>query len=251
MKEAKSTSELRRKVALACRILGSRGVSRGAFGHVSARVPGTDRILIKSRGPAESALEFTTARDIITIDLEGSVLERREGLESPHETAMHLALYRARPEVMSVVHTHPDWVVALTACEKPLLPIFAAYNPPALRLLLEGIPIYPRSVTIVDDDLGREFAEAMGDKKVCLLRGHGMTSAGASVEEATLTTLDAFELARLNFLAYSIGEPKSVPEQDLLEYRRRWEKGARRHLASHDATFAPDWRYEIRRLERR
>jgi ribulose-5-phosphate 4-epimerase/fuculose-1-phosphate aldolase len=251
MREAERVSELRKKVVLSCRILGSRGVSPAAFGHVSARVPGTDRILIKSRGPAESALEFTTARDIITIDLEGKVLERREGLDRPHETAMHLALYRARPEVMSVIHTHPAWVVALTACEKPLLPVFAAYNPPALRLLLDGIPIYPRSVTIVDDDLGREFAEAMGSRKVCFLRGHGMTSAGASVEEATLATLDAFELARLNFLAYSIGEPSAVPEQDLLEYRRRWESGARKRLASHDATSAPEWRHEIRRLGRR
>src|SRR5574341_1270554 len=117
------------------------GVTKGAFGHVSARIPGTDRILIKSKGPNEAALEFTKEKYVITIDLTGTVLEASQGLEAPQETAMHLAVYKARPEVMSVIHTHPDWVVVLTACEKPLLPIYAAYNPPSMRLLLEGIPL--------------------------------------------------------------------------------------------------------------
>jgi ribulose-5-phosphate 4-epimerase/fuculose-1-phosphate aldolase len=118
--------QLTKQVVFSCRIMGDRGVTRGAFGHVSARIPGTDRILIKSKGPNEEALEFTTEKDIIMIDIKGNVLKAAKGKDAPQETAMHLAVYRARGEVMSVIHAHPDWVVALTAAEKPLLPIYAA-----------------------------------------------------------------------------------------------------------------------------
>ena len=237
-----SLRQLRKKVMFSCRIMGDRGVTRGSFGHVSARVSGTDKILIKSKGPNEAALEFTTEKDIITIDIQGKVLQAPKGLDAPHETAMHLAVYRARPEIMSVIHAHPDWVVALTASEKPLLPIYAAYNPPGLRLLLEGIPLYPRSVTIVDDELGADFIKVMGDKNACLLIGHGITTAGRSVEEVTLTTLNLFELARLNYLAYAIGNPKPIPAADIEEYTRRWKSNPGRSQVSNTKEH-PDWRY--------
>jgi len=239
--------ELRKKVALSCRMMGSGGVTQGAFGHVSARIPGTDRILIKSKGPSEAPLEFATEKDIITIDLKGKVLEASKGLEAPQETEMHLAVYKARPEVMSVIHTHPDWVVVLTACEKPLVPIYGAYNPPSMRLLLEGIPLYPRSVTIVNEELAEDFIKVMGDKKACLLLGHGMTTAGKSIEEATAISLNVYELARMNYLAYAIGEPKPVPEEDLLEYKRRWERGFRRRLEEEEPSA---WRAHKRLLQK-
>ena len=112
MSEIKIIKELREKVAISCRIIGNRGVTRGSFGHVSARIPGTKKILIKAKGPAEEALEFAGKRDIIMIDIDGNTLDAPKGLEAPQETEMHLAVFRARPEVMSVIHSHPDWVVA-------------------------------------------------------------------------------------------------------------------------------------------
>ncbi len=252
MTKTQKVNDLKKKVALACRIIGDRGVTRGAFGHVSARIPGTDRLLIKSKGPDEAALEFATARDIITIDLSGKVLEASHGLDAPNETDMHLVIYKTRPEVMSVIHTHPDWVVLLTACGKPLLPIFGAYNPPCMRLLLDGIPLYPRSVTIVNDALAEDFMRVMGDKKVCLLLGHGMTTAGKSVEEATLISLNLFELARMNYLAYAIGEPQPIPEEDIDEYKHRWAGEFRKRLEGVSSTGEhADWRYHRMLLQKR
>jgi ribulose-5-phosphate 4-epimerase/fuculose-1-phosphate aldolase len=251
MSAEQAVNELRKKVALSCRMIGNQGITKGSFGHVSARIPGTDRILIKSKGPAEAALEFATEEDIITIDLSGKVLEAGEGLQAPNETAMHLVVYRTRPEVASVIHTHPDWVVVLTACDKPLVPLFAAYNPPSMRLGLEGIPLYPRSVTIVDDELGEDFMKVMGNKKVCFLRGHGMTTAGKSVEESTSISLNVFELARMNYLAYAIGQPKPVPEQDIKEYQERWAKGNRKGSEQEATGLEPsDWRWQRQRLEK-
>lgn len=219
------------------------------LGHVSARIPGTDRVLIKGKGPDEEAVEFAAERDVITLDLEGRMLEGRKGLEPPNESAMHLIIYRKRPEVMSVIHTHPDWIVALTACEKPLIPMYAAYSPPGMRLVLDGIPIYPRSVTIINRELAEDFMRVMGEKRACLLIGHGMTVAGGSVEEATVTSLNLYELARIHGMAYAIGQPKPIPEADIFEYRQRAKQGDGKKRESSNR-FESDWRYYVKLLKK-
>jgi len=245
-----SVTELREKIVLSCRMIGSRGVSTGSFGHVSARVPGfDDRIFIKSKGPDEEALEFTTDRDIITLDLSGRVLDAPSGLQAPAETAMHLAIYRARPEINSVIHSHPLWVVVLTACDKPLAGMYGAFDgDAALRLLEEGVPTFHGSQTITDDTMASEFLSVMGNRRACLLRGHGMTVAGASVEDATATSLTVYELSYMNYLAYSIGVPSGVPDLDA--HRSRWtgEGGRRNGGAVNAAGESFTWRYNKRLL---
>jgi ribulose-5-phosphate 4-epimerase/fuculose-1-phosphate aldolase len=240
-------NDLKEKIALSCRILGHQGVTRGSFGHVSARIPGeADKFLIKSKGPDETALEFATARDVIVIDEEGAIVDAPAGLQAPNETSMHLAVFRKRPGVNSVIHAHPDWVVLLTAVEKPLVPLYAAYNPGGMRMCVEGVPVYPRSVTITNDELGEDFMKTMGDKDVCMLRGHGITTAGRSVEQSTSNAFTLYELARMNYLAYAIGEPKSVPQEDIDEYAQRQAEGtreARRASTPGTQTDSPSWRY--------
>lgn len=250
MNQSRLIADLRKKVALSCRIVGTQGLTRGMLGHVSARIPGTDRVLIKAKGPAEEAVELATEKDVITVDLEGRVLQAsKKGLDAPNETAMHLIIYRKRPEVMSVIHTHPDWIVALTACDKPLIPMYAAYSPPGMKLVLDGIPVYPRSVTIINRELAEDFMRTMGDKRACLLIGHGMTVAGGSVEEATVTSLNLYELARIHGMAYAIGQPRPIPEADIFEYRQRAERGVIKFGSS--ARFESDWRYHVKLLQRR
>ena len=83
MTNAKMVKELRKTVALSCRIIGNRGVTKGSFGNVSARIPGAHKFLIKSKGPNEAAVELATEKDIITIDLEGKFLEGSKGLDAP------------------------------------------------------------------------------------------------------------------------------------------------------------------------
>jgi 3,4-dihydroxyphthalate decarboxylase len=250
MAKPRIIADLRKKVALACRIVGNQGLTRGALGHVSARIPGTDRVLIKGKGVNEEAVEFATERDIVTVDLEGRLLDAGRKLDPPNETAMHLAIYRKRPEVMSVIHTHPDWIVALTACDKPLIPLYAAYSPAGMKLVVEGIPIYPRTVTIVNRELAEDFIATMGAKKACLLAGHGMTVAGASVEEATATSLQLYELARIHGMAYAIGQPRPIPEADIFEYKKRAER-SEGPLRESSSRYLSEWRYQVKLLQRR
>lgn len=208
-------SKLRELVAQSCRVLGKLNLTKEPSGHVSARVPGADQVLIKARGPEESGLRFVGPRDIITVDFNGKKLAGEDGLDVPQEVFIHTWLYKTRPDVQCVVHVHPLTVVLFTICNKPIQPLYGAYDPSGLRLLVEGLATYPRSITVSNEKLGEEFARAMGDKQACLMRGHGITSASASVEEATLTAIKLNDAAVINYQASLLGTPQPIPQEDI------------------------------------
>ena len=171
--------EQRELVALSSRMLGKLDLTKSTSGHVSARVAGTDTFLIRARGPAETGVRYTAPGDVILVDLDGRKIEGSDDLDPPQEVYIHSWLYRNRDDVQSVIHIHPATVVLFTICRKPLLPIYGAYDPTSIRLLMQGIPEYERSITVSNDELGQEFAGVMGDKPACLMRSHGITTAGA------------------------------------------------------------------------
>ena len=208
-------TKLRELVAQSCRVLGKLNLTKEPSGHVSARVPGEDKVLIKARGPEESGLRFVSARDIITVDFNGKKLAGDDGLDVPQEVFIHTWLYKTRPDIECVVHVHPLTVVLFTICGKPLQPLFGAYDPSGLRLLVEGLATYPRSITVSSEKLGEEFANAMGKKQACLMRGHGITSAGPSVEDATLTAIKLNDAAVINYQASLLGTPQPIPQEDI------------------------------------
>jgi ribulose-5-phosphate 4-epimerase/fuculose-1-phosphate aldolase len=217
--------DLRERVAEACRVLARLDLTKAATGHVSARVPGQDpgqdKVLIRARGPNELGVRYTTAREVVAVDFDGKVVERTgEGLSSPIEVFIHTAVYKARPDVMSVVHVHPATVVLFTICDKPLLPLYGAYDPSGLALALEGIPTYDRSILISTPELGADLVKAMGNAKTCLMRGHGITTAGPSVEDAALYAIQLNELATINYQANLLGNPRPISEADQAVFRR-------------------------------
>jgi 3,4-dihydroxyphthalate decarboxylase len=212
--------ELRERVALACRVLGTLDLTPGTLGHVSARVPGTDRIVIRARGPAEFGVRYTTADQIIDIDMDGRRLQsRNDGFAAPLEVHIHTELYRRRSEVNAVVHVHPQIPVLLSICEQPLLPIYGAYDPHGLRLLLDGVPTFERSILIDTAALGREFAAVMDMAKACIMRGHGITTAANSVEEAALLAIHLNELATMTYRATLLGNPRTLPPEEQQAFR--------------------------------
>lgn len=230
--------DLRARVAKACRVLGKLQLTKSASGHISARVPGTDTILIRARGPGESGVRFTADDDIIVVDFHGKKLSGRDDLETPHEVYIHTWLYRTRSDIGAVLHAHPATVVLFTICNKPLMPIYGAYDPSSVRLLLEGIPTYPRSITVSNDELGEEFAATMTGC-ACLMRGHGITTCGATVEEATLTAIRLNELAEMNYRAHLLGDPQPIPDEDIAHFKPGNRKGKDSHAG-------PLWRYYCR-----
>ncbi len=96
--------ELKEKIALGCKILAKLELS-DYLGHVSARIPGTDLVFIKARGLDMGNLLDMTADKVVMVDLEGRRVEGQD-LNPPDEVVLHTEIFKARPEVMSVVHTH-------------------------------------------------------------------------------------------------------------------------------------------------
>src|SRR5258706_15746224 len=101
-------TDIRIRIAKACRVLGKMELTRALRGHISARGPGTNRIFIRARGPAESGVRYTTQDEVVEIGLDGKpVAGMPKGLRTPSEVFIHTEIYRARPEVNAVLHLHP------------------------------------------------------------------------------------------------------------------------------------------------
>lgn len=213
--------DLSERVAQACRVLGRLDLTEAATGHVSARVPGTDRILIRARGPDELGVRYTTEEQVVEVGLDGKLLRTSAaGLEVPIEVFIHTAIYRRRPEVNAVVHVHPPTVVLFTICDKPLLPLYGAFDPSSAQIALAGIPTFPRSILVSTPELGDELALAMGTARTCLMRGHGITTAGPSIEDAALDAIHLNTLATMNYRAHLLGNPTPIPPEEQEAFRR-------------------------------
>jgi ribulose-5-phosphate 4-epimerase/fuculose-1-phosphate aldolase len=207
----------RATVAQACRILAMEGLVEGVLGHVSVRA-GENRMLIRCRGRDERGLMFTAERDVRQTDLDGALVGAAEGYAVPNELPIHGELLRARPEVNAVVHAHPPAVLLCGVAGLELRPVFGSYNIPAMRMALEGVPLYRRSVLIRRPGLAHEMIAAMGDRPVCVLKGHGITVTGASVEEAVVRAVNLNALATVTLELARLGaRPEDVPDEDVAE----------------------------------
>jgi ribulose-5-phosphate 4-epimerase/fuculose-1-phosphate aldolase len=229
-------------VARACRILGKLDLTHGALGHVSYRLGDSETMLIKGKGPDEVGLRYTRADDILQVDFNATKLSGPPGLQPPSESYLHIWLYKHNPAVRSVIHVHPEHAVLLTICDKEILPIYGAYGPGA-RLAVEGVPVYPRSTTIGDDQVGEEFATFMGASQVALMRGHGVSVVGSGVEDAVVRTMALNELVSMTYKAYLLGTPKPIADEDIETYRKPLDPARRRGSAGGEAGMRAAWRY--------
>ena len=208
--------ELMFKLAEACRILAHAGLAEDILGHVSARAPQGDSVLVRSRSPQERGLLFTTPGDIHEIADHADALP--DGYRRPNEFPIHSRVLRARPDATAVVHVHPPAVVACELAGLALRPIVGAYNIPAMRMANDGFPIYPRSVLINTDELGDAVAATLGERPVCILRGHGIVTVGDSIEQAVVRAVNIEILARMTLAASQHGvTPPELPAQDIAD----------------------------------
>jgi ribulose-5-phosphate 4-epimerase/fuculose-1-phosphate aldolase len=202
-------------VATACRVLANEGLVEGILGHVSARV-GDDELLVRCRGPRERGLRHTTAADVRRLRLDGGGDPGE--WRPPAELPIHTELYRRRPEAGAVVHAHPRSALLCGLAGIELRPVFGAFDIPALRLALRGVPRYERAVLITRAELAAEMLAAMEGSTTCLLVGHGITVAGDTVEQATVRAVALERLCWVSLRLAQLGaSPAVVPDADLAE----------------------------------
>ena len=204
-----TTHDLSQQVATAHGVLGRLGLA-DYMGHASARVAGTDRLVTKPRHSTRiRGMTKLRPEQMIVVDLQAQLVE---GDDPPaKEVQIHTAIYRARPDVGGVVHTHQTLATIFGVVGRPILPLLHVEAP----LVARGIPTYPSPELIDTPELGDAVARVLGELPVCHLQGHGIVTVGASVQEATIRAIFLERLARANLLAAQLGTPRVITPDEI------------------------------------
>jgi L-ribulose-5-phosphate 4-epimerase len=206
--------DLRRRVALSCRILYKLGLA-DYLGHPSARIGDSEYVVVKPkhsvriRGMAEM-----TAENMCIVDLDGKQYAGEDA--PPSELSLHLEIYRARPDVKAVVHTHQLTATCFGVAGREILPLLHLES----QFIGDEIAVYPSAQLIVNAERGRAVARALGSHSVMHLQGHGIVTTAADVEGATLSAIHLERLAQANYMVAVLGGPQRViPPDELAQLR--------------------------------
>lgn len=197
--------ELKEALASSCNILAHEGHWDNILGHVSVRLPKENRILMKPHG---FGFEEIRPQHLIVCDLEGKKIEGRHECHS--EIFIHTEIYKARPDVQCVVHTHAPFTTAFGSLRQPLRPISHEGS-----IFAGGLPLFDYTTALIrTPELGRELAKTLGSSRGALMKNHGLAVVGGSVQEATLYAVFLEKAARIQLLATASGEPSWSSEEE-------------------------------------
>ncbi len=204
-------SELVDKLVVANRILYQQGVVDG-FGHVSVRHDKSLGLFLLARSMAPGLVR---REDIITFDLDGAGLDA-EGRRVYLERFIHGEIYRARPDVRAIVHSHSPSVIPFGVTAQTLRPVFHMSG-----FLGEGAGLFEirevagdTDMLISDRRLGKALAASLGARSTVLMRGHGSTVVGGSIEQAVYRAIYAEVNAKLQLQAVTLGEVTYLNERE-------------------------------------
>ena len=210
--------ELRQKLAYACRILAANGHNDAVYGHVTHRLPGAETCWMK---PAGIGLDEMTPEAALCLDLAGNVLagDLPRHLEYP----IHTEIFRARPEVTCVIHTHPPFSIAFAATRQPLRAVShegSLFTPP-------DVPRFTRTANLITTrELGEAVAATLGSALACYLVNHGIVVAAASIDLAVVAALCLERASSLQLLASAASsdfswtsDEESIAKRDIYNAR--------------------------------
>ena len=218
-----SFDDVKKQVAVANRVLAEVGLSSGvlaSLGHASMRVPESpDRFIVKGRGYKMDALARMEPDDMIVCDLEGYKVEGPKGATQCFEVKIHSCIYKLRPDVQSIVHVHPRFVVVMSVLQATLVPMCQE----GIQLVTKPLPVWPHVKTVQTDEEGMEVASLLGDNPAMLLEGHGAITTGRSLEQSVMNMLQLEEQAKMNWYAYCAAgaNHRHIPAESVAEMRNR------------------------------
>lgn len=191
--------QLRRELAYACRILAANGQNDSVYGHVTHRVAGAQSFWMK---PATLGLDEITPETLIRVDLEGNIVEGE--LPRHLEFPIHAEIFRARPDITCVVHTHPIYSIAFAATDQPL---HAVSHEGAQFTLPDVTRFTQTSDLITTRKLGEEVARTMNGRLACYLVNHGIVVAGNTIDQAVVSAINLERASQVQLLAAASGQP--------------------------------------------
>ena len=201
-----------------------------AFGHVSARHPDDPGRFLISRNLAPALVR---PEDVQTYDLDGETADDRRGYL---ERFIHAEIYRRRPDVHAVVHSHSPSVVPFSVVDTGLRPVLhmagflGGRTTPVFEI--SDVAGDASDLLITSSSLGAALAGTLGDAPVALMRGHGSVAVGSSVSEAVFRAVFAELNARAqsaaiaigdDYIALTDGEGVAATESNRGQIRRAWE----------------------------
>jgi L-ribulose-5-phosphate 4-epimerase len=188
------------------------GLVKWTGGNVSARDRETGLVVIK---PSGVLYEDLRPEDHVVLDLEGNVVEGK--LKPSSDTASHLYIYRQRPDVNGVVHTHSPYATAFAAVGKPI-PVY-------LTAIADefGCPIPCAGFALIGgEEIGRQVVEHIGASSAVLLKNHGVFTVGPTVRDAVKAAVMVEDVARAVWLALQLGQPDEIPAETVAQLHDRY-----------------------------
>jgi L-ribulose-5-phosphate 4-epimerase len=181
-------------------------------GNVSARDGESGLVVIK---PSGIRYEELRPEDHVVVNLQGDVVEGR--LKPSSDTASHLYIYRHRPDVNGVVHTHSAYATAFAAVGQPI--------PVCLTAIADefGGPIPCAGFALIGgEEIGRQVVEHMGTSRAVLLKQHGVFTVGPTAEAAVKAAVMAEDAARTVWLALQLGQPEEISAEEVAKLHQRY-----------------------------
>lgn len=207
-KTAPSHPAIRQTMIAAGRVLVDSGQDDFTRGHISMRLPDNPSLfLMKAHS---TGLDEITMENILTIDLEGQVVAGNSRRHS--EVYIHTEIFKARPDVNCVIHTHPPHCVALSATGRPM----RGYSQPA-ALFYNALGVYDGSIQLIRSAaMGADVAKALGPHRAVLLKNHGVVTVGPSIAEAVVTAIMLENAATVQMIAEAAGDlAPEFPAEDI------------------------------------
>jgi L-fuculose-phosphate aldolase len=186
------------RLVRASRNLHNLGMVRGTSGNISARIPGTDTVLIK---PSGAQMGLLHREELVQVSLKGNGIDGKTKVST--ETPMHTAIYKTRKDVGAVVHTHAPTATAFGIAGIEILPLQIEM----FMLLPKGVPIVP-----FESPGSKKLAKAVQDKiaeyDALILENHGLVTVGSTIEAACNLNEMVEEGAKVQYMAMTLSRQK-------------------------------------------
>lgn len=181
-------------------------------GNVSARDPETGYVVIK---PSGIRYEHLRPEQMVILDLDGKTVEGH--LKPSSDAASHIYIYRHRPDVGGIVHTHSPYATAFAAVNRPI-PVYLTAHADEF-----GGPIPCGGFALIGGEaIGKVVVESIGTSRAVLLKNHGVFTIGPDAEAAVKAAVMVEDVARTTWLALQLGLPDEIAPEDIARLHQRY-----------------------------
>jgi L-fuculose-phosphate aldolase len=227
--------EIKQQLIWAGKVLVAEGQDDFTRSHISFRLPDNPSLFFMK--PHSLGLDEITLENILTIDLEGNVVAGTARRHS--EVYIHSEIFKLRPDLHCVIHTHPPYSVALSATGRPM----RCYSQPG-ALFYEAVGVYTDTINLIrTHEMGAGVAKALGPHRAVLLKNHGVVMAGTSIAEAVVRVIMLENAAMVQMTAEAADDPApEFPRADIEKLKDD---------ISRPDQFVVNFDYLVRRVKRR